>query len=65
MSLLDDGRTRSEVRGRRMPSSWPPDWLKLKQCSLDFGMIKYSWISSPSGKCVNVKACSVDSHICN
>lgn len=30
MSLLDDGRTRSEVRGRRMPSSWPPDWLKLK-----------------------------------
>lgn len=40
IKLNDQEHTQSEVSGSRMLSSWPPDWLKLKYCSLDFGMMK-------------------------
>lgn len=55
------GSTLSVTRGNRMLSSWPPGWLKTKWYSLDLGMMKWSWISSPSMEQEKAKTCRVDS----
>lgn len=57
-------RTLSETRGRRMLSKCFPCLLKTKWLSLDFGIIKCSWTSSPSIEDENVNACRVESDTC-